>query len=95
MVGSIRQPSESVLKTRQAVAAAFASTVRELQETGYISRQAMAAELNRRGVPTERGGRWHYTTVARMLTRLGMNKPAGGVGGAAAAVSAAALSSFA
>jgi hypothetical protein len=32
----------------------------------------MAAELNLRRVPTERSGRWHYTTVVRMLERLGM-----------------------
>ena len=23
-------------------------------------------------MPTDRGGRWHYTTVVRMLTRLGL-----------------------
>jgi Recombinase len=32
----------------------------------------MAEELNRRGIPTARGGRWQYTTVVRMLTRLGL-----------------------
>jgi hypothetical protein len=48
------------------------STVREAVADGFISRRALAGELNRRGIPTARGGRWHYTTVVRMLTRLGM-----------------------
>ena len=39
---------------------------------GFVSRRALAAELNRRGTPTARGGKWHYTTVMRMLTRLGL-----------------------
>jgi hypothetical protein len=64
-----------VLEKRQAVAAAFASTVRELRSTGFFSRRAIATELNRRRVPTERGGRWHYTSVFRMLERLGMVEP--------------------
>jgi hypothetical protein len=32
----------------------------------------MADELNRRRIPTARGGRWQYTTVVRMLKRLGL-----------------------
>ena len=32
----------------------------------------MADELNRRKIPTARGGSWQYTTVLRMLTRLGL-----------------------
>ena len=39
---------------------------------GFVSRHALADELNRRGIPTARGGSWHYTTVVRMLTRLGL-----------------------
>jgi hypothetical protein len=52
-------------------ARALASTLREIQAVGFISRRALADELNRRGVPTARGGRWHRTTVERMLKRLG------------------------
>jgi ribosomal protein S19E (S16A) len=40
--------------------------------TGYLSRRALADELNRRRIPTASGGSWHYTTVVRMLTRLGL-----------------------
>jgi hypothetical protein len=39
---------------------------------GTLSRRALADELNRRRIPTARGGSWHYTTVVRMLTRLGL-----------------------
>ena len=39
---------------------------------GPLSRRALADELNRRRIPTARGGSWHYTTVVRMLTRLGL-----------------------
>ena len=52
-------------------ASALVPTIRELRAAGFISRRALADELNRRGIPTTRGGRWHYTTVVRMLRRLG------------------------
>jgi hypothetical protein len=39
---------------------------------GFVSRRALADELNRRGIPTARGGSWHYTTIVRTLTRLGL-----------------------
>jgi hypothetical protein len=32
----------------------------------------LAEELNRRGIPTAHGGKWHRTTVTRILTRLGL-----------------------
>jgi len=51
---------------------ALVPTIRELRAAGFISRRALADELNRRGIPTTRGGRWHYTTVVRMLRRLGL-----------------------
>ena len=69
-----------MLERRQAVARAFASTVRELRATGFVSHKTIAAELNRRGVPTERSGRWHLTTVHRMMKRLGMTETGNGPG---------------
>jgi hypothetical protein len=51
---------------------ALASTIRELEAAGFISRRALTDELNRRRIPTARDGRWHYSTVVRMLTRLGL-----------------------
>jgi ribosomal protein S19E (S16A) len=62
-----------VIKRRAALhAAAFVSTIQELRSAGFVSRRALADELNRRGMPTARGGRWHYTTVVRTLTHLGL-----------------------
>ena len=51
---------------------ALASTLRELRAAGFISRRALADQLNRRRIPTAQGGKWHYTTVVRMLKRLGL-----------------------
>jgi hypothetical protein len=53
-------------------AAALASTIRELMAAGFVSRLALADELNRRGIPTARGGTWRYTAVVRILARLGL-----------------------
>ena len=53
---------------------ALASTIRKLMADGSLSRRSLAAELNRRRIPTARGGIWHYTTVVRILTRLGLIK---------------------
>ena len=59
-------------KAADARARALLPTIRKLMAAGFISRQAMADELNRRKTPTARGGRWQYTTVLRMLARLGL-----------------------
>jgi len=53
-------------------AAALASTIRKLMAAGFVSQRELASELNRRGIPTALGGSWHYTTVRRMLRRLGL-----------------------
>jgi hypothetical protein len=53
-------------------ARALATTIRELRAAGFVARRALVKELNRRRIPTARGGSWHYTTVVRMLTRLGL-----------------------
>ena len=51
---------------------ALVSIIRELMASGFVSRRALAEELNRRGIPTARGGKWHCTTVVRMLNRQGL-----------------------
>jgi len=53
-------------------ALALLPAIRELMAAGFVSRRALAGELNRRGIPTARGGRWQYTTVVRVLRRLGL-----------------------
>ena len=52
-------------------ARALASVIQELRAAGFVSYGAVARELNRRQVPTLRGGkRWYPTTVSRVLVRL-------------------------
>src|SRR5260370_10673379 len=53
-------------------ALALLPTIRELMAAGFVSQRALANEMNRRGMPGAGGGRWHRTSVARMLTRLGL-----------------------
>jgi hypothetical protein len=53
-------------------ARALVQIIHEPLAAGFLSRRSLADELNRRGIPTARGGRWHYTTVVRTLTRLGL-----------------------
>ena len=72
---SRRHGIHGALANRQAAdsrAADLASTIRQLMAAGVVSQRELAGELNRRGIPTARGGRWHRTTVVRMLTRLGL-----------------------
>jgi hypothetical protein len=53
-------------------AEALAPTIRKLQKGGVVTVRAIAKELNERGIPTPRTGKWHHTTVVRLLTRLGL-----------------------
>ena len=40
-------------------------------EAAGLSARGMAAELNRRGVATPAGGRWHAQSIIRVRQRLG------------------------
>ncbi len=51
-------------------ATALASTISELRTAGFVSIGAIVGELNRRRVSTARGGKWHRTSVSRLLDRL-------------------------
>jgi hypothetical protein len=51
-------------------AEAFGPTIRKLRKAGFVSISAIARELNARGVPTARAGKWRLTTVTRLLERL-------------------------
>ena len=53
-------------------APALVPTLRKLKAKGFVSHRALADQLNRKGIPAPHGGRWHLTTVVRMLTRLGL-----------------------
>ena len=64
--------------TAESRARAVASTIRELKADGFVSRRRLAEELNRRGIPSACGGRWYYTTIVRVLTRLDLVTPVNG-----------------
>jgi hypothetical protein len=50
---------------------------------GFASQRALMDELNRRGIPAAHGGKWHRTSVARVLIRLGLIKSGHGNDGRA------------
>jgi DNA invertase Pin-like site-specific DNA recombinase len=53
-----------------AAADVLRDTIEGIRLEGFTTVAAIADELNRRAVPTARGGRWHVATVHRLLTRL-------------------------
>jgi len=58
-------------KTRaRKLARSLAPVIRDIREAGSTSVRAIAEELNRRGIPSARGGLWHPKTVHRLLQRL-------------------------
>jgi hypothetical protein len=59
-------------------ARALLPTLRKLKARGFASHRALADELNQKEIPAPQGGRWHPTTVARLLTRLGLVMPGNG-----------------
>jgi Recombinase len=65
-------------RAADARASALVQIIGELRAAGIISRPALAHELNRRGIPTTHGGKWHTNTVVRMLNRLGLLTPGKG-----------------
>jgi DNA invertase Pin-like site-specific DNA recombinase len=54
----------------QARAADLAGTVKEVQAAGCESLRAIAEELDARGIPAARGGKWSAVQVSRLLARL-------------------------
>ena len=54
----------------------LAPVLRELQGAG-MSARGIAAELNRRGVATPAGGRWHAQTVIRAIKRVDVGRAGG------------------
>ena len=52
-------------------AADLAAVLADIRAMGHCSLRAIAAELNRRGMLTRRGGAWHVSTVRNVLWRLG------------------------
>jgi DNA invertase Pin-like site-specific DNA recombinase len=60
-------------RSQQSEADRFAKNVlpiiRSIQSAGPIGMVSIAAQLNERGIRTQRGGRWHVSSVANVLTR--------------------------
>jgi hypothetical protein len=48
----------------------LAPTIRKLRKAGFVSIKAIAGELNDQGIAAPRGGKWHLTTVTRLLERI-------------------------
>jgi hypothetical protein len=51
-------------------AEALAPRIRALQAQGPVTLKAIARELNEREIPTALTGKWHPTSVSRLLRRL-------------------------
>ena len=51
-------------------AAELAPTFADLEAQGHTTVRKLAAALEARGELTDRGGRWHVTTVQRLLKRI-------------------------
>jgi DNA invertase Pin-like site-specific DNA recombinase len=65
-------PAVAAVKASAAVHTAQVLPVIEaIRAEGITSLQAIAAELNRRGIQTARGGQWYATTVRNTLARAG------------------------
>jgi DNA invertase Pin-like site-specific DNA recombinase len=64
---------EAANATRTAMADAFVADIGEIiidiQEAGVVSLSGIARELNRRGIPAQRGGPWQAAQVRRVLRR--------------------------
>jgi hypothetical protein len=45
-------------------------TISELRAAGHTTPRAISDELSKRKIPAARGGKWHPTTVVRLLARL-------------------------
>ena len=62
------------LKTIKANADAFATdladTLADVRAAGHTTLKAQAQELNRRGIRTARGGRWHASSISNLHKRL-------------------------
>lgn len=51
-------------------AADLSDVLEDLEQMGITTLRAQADELNKRGIKTARGGRWHPNSVARLWKRL-------------------------
>lgn len=62
---------KAIVCKADAFAADLSDTLADVQAAGYKTLKAQATELNRRGIRTARGGRWHASSVSNLRKRLG------------------------
>jgi hypothetical protein len=60
----------AVKQAADARARALTSTIRKLRKAGFVSLGDIARELHKRRLPTARGGKWHRSSVRKLLLRL-------------------------
>jgi hypothetical protein len=65
----------AIKKAADVRAEAFGPTIRKLRKAGFVSSRVIARELNGRKIPTVRGGKWHRSSVDRLLHRLERLEP--------------------
>jgi hypothetical protein len=61
---------EAVARNADRFAEGLAPVVEDIRAGGATSLRAMADELNRRGIVTRRGRRWHVSNVGNLLSRI-------------------------
>ena len=73
---ALRRAGKGAVALRQAVsanadqfAAGLAQVLADIWDRGQVSLRAVAAELNRRGMRTRRGGQWHVSNVRNLVKR--------------------------
>jgi hypothetical protein len=65
---SLARPSANKIAADR-FAANVLPVIRQIQKTGATSNQAIAVQLNERGIKTARGGRWAHVQVGAILGR--------------------------
>ena len=61
---------EAVARNADDYARDLAPVVEDIRAAGHVSLRAMAAELNRRGMQTRRGGEWRGANVLNLMLRV-------------------------
>ena len=67
---TLRRVALPIKRVADVRAEALRPTIRKLRKAGIVSITGIARELNERGIPAARGGKWRLTTVTRLLEHL-------------------------
>lgn len=66
--GAAHRGAQSAMERATRDSTEALAIIREIEAEGFTSQRQIAGELNRRHVRTPRGGTWHQTTVARLMS---------------------------